>query len=92
MPIHTHLQHTSVVFIWIGISYLAAGKVIDVPGMFTVDSLLLGVCPLAVVITSVRVCLASWLAAGDSLLLQVFLKQPLPEGWQWEARAMVPRI
>ena len=60
--------------------------------MFTVDSLLSGVCPLAVVFTSVRVCLAGWLAAGDGLLLQVFLQQPLPEGWQWEARAMVPGI
>jgi hypothetical protein len=73
-------------------AYLAAWKVVDVPSMFTVNSLLLGVCPLAVVFASVRVCLGSWLTARDSLLLQVFLQQPLPEGWQWEARAMVPGI
>jgi len=82
-----------VVIIWIfKLAHLAAWKVVDVPSMFTIDSLLLGVCSLAVVFTSVRVCLASWLAARDSLLLQVLLQQPLSEGWQWEARAMVPRI
>jgi len=90
---YTCSRSTTVVIIRIFMSaHLAAWKVVDVPGMFTVNSLLLGVCPLAVVFTGVRVCLASWLAAGDSLLMQVFLQQPLPEGWQWEARAMMPGI
>ena len=92
LPMNMQSQHNCGDHLDLDVSYLAAGKVIDVPGMFTVNRLLLGVCPLAVVFTSVRVCLASWLTAGDSLLLQVFLQQPLPEGWQWEARAMVPGI
>ena len=54
--------------------HLAARKVVDVPGVFTVHRLLLGVQPLAVIFSCVRVCLGSSLGATSCcLLLEMFL-------------------
>ena len=58
--------------------------------MLAVHRLLLCVRSLAVVVTSVRVCFVGLGRPGYSLLLQVLLKQPLPERGQGEARPMVP--